>query len=247
MGYAKCVQLLAKAIGDSFGAAVIFFHGYNTSFDDAVRRAIGFSRDLEISVPVLVWSWPSLGRKSGYNYDRDGVEFSRPYLKEFAKAFLTDPSINQISIVAHSMGGRFGVNVLEISNELAKPVSNIVFIAPDVPQSIFKQNISLYAANAGLTTLYANQHDRALIGSSYWNGQPPAGLAGRHLLVMDGLDTIDVSLVDNSGIELNHTHGFDVPPVAKDVKTVLVDRLNAALRGLPSAMHNNRTYWLIRP
>ncbi|UUZ74953.1 TRAP transporter substrate-binding protein DctP [Polaromonas sp. P1(28)-13] len=222
-----CVDLAIDVAKGSRGSIVLFVHGFNKSFDSAIRQAIGLAQDLAIDDPVLVWAWPSQDRMSGYNFDGASVEFSRSYFKGFSAALFPNPAVKQVSVIAHSMGSRIGLNVLEHSFQAKKALANIVFVAPDVPQSIFRQGIMLYGKSARLATLYANQHDRTLAVSEYVNREPPAGQAGASLLVMEGVETVDVSRTDDEWDELNHSHGFDVPKVAADVSSVLLRKVSA--------------------
>jgi esterase/lipase superfamily enzyme len=226
---------------------LLFIHGYSNSFDFAVRRAIGFAEDMALEVPVIVFSWPSMNEASGYLYDLGSVTFSRPYVREFLKALSLRRGAERLSVLAHSMGSQVALQVLESSAETGFIPESITFIAPDVPRTLFEQQIALYGKAVKLTTLYANDWDRALFVSTQVNRQAAAGAAGNDLLVIDDVETVDVSEVDRQLLEINHTHGFDVPKVASDVSLLLRTRVNADGRHLPHALRSNRTYWRILP
>ena len=53
--------------------ALVFVHGYNTTFKDALFRAAQLAYDLKFDGPVFVYSWPSGGAVTSYVYD---LEFS---------------------------------------------------------------------------------------------------------------------------------------------------------------------------
>jgi len=240
-----CASLVSQA-GRKNDAVIVFIHGYNNSFDFAVRRAIGFSQDFGVKAPVLVLAWPSQGIGSGYVYDMGSVDYTRPYAKDLIRALL-DEELGTISLLAHSMGSRVAVQVLEFAADAGKPIQNVVFVAPDVPSSNFIQSMRLHGHYAQLATLYANEHDLALKLSKILNRQAPAGLGGADLLLTKGVETVDVSAVDRQTLQTNHSHGFDVPQVASDVSLVLRQRSKASTRNLPSAVHNGFTYWTITP
>ena len=104
----------------------------------------------------------------------------------------------------------------------------------------------LYGKYAELSTFYANSDDRALTLSWTVNREAPAGLAGASLLVIDGIETIDVSKADSNWLDvINHSVAFEAPIIAGDVERLLRAREKASVRGLPVAMHRGKPYWLI--
>lgn len=245
-GATPCAQMVSAAVGNN-RALIIFIHGFKNTFDFAVRRAIAFSEDFGLEAPVLVYSWPSRGDLSGYNYDRASVDFTRPFTKELVEALSQRDELKSISVLAHSMGSQVAFQALEYLTASGKSIQGMAFVAPDVPRTVFVQGIQRYGSSTKLVTMYANEHDRALFSSSQWNGEAPAGLGGSSRLTTSGVETVDVSEVDAQLIEINHSHGFDVPEVAKDVSVVVRQNLRASLRNLPSSKQNGMTYWMIQP
>ena len=65
--------------------AVVFIHGFNTTFDFAIFRAAQMAYDLKFDGAPFVYSWPSKGQLGlqDYGYDRGSAEQAEPYLKEF--------------------------------------------------------------------------------------------------------------------------------------------------------------------
>lgn len=246
-GADSCARLVSSSARASGGTLIVFIHGFNNSFDFAVRRAIALAQDFGVSTPVLVFSWPSFGEVSGYVYDIGSVTFTRPFAKELIDALLRESDLRNISLLAHSMGSQIAFQVLEFAKGSGKPIESVVFVAPDVPRTNFVQGIQLYGTSTRLATLYANENDRALLLSQTINKQAPAGLGGTSRLTTRGVETVDVSEVDKQWFEINHSHGFDVQKVASDVSLVLRQHVKASTRNLPSAMQDGITYWLIRP
>jgi esterase/lipase superfamily enzyme len=60
------------------GQALVFVHGYNTSFDNAIRRAGQLAYDLKFDGPVFLFSWPSRERLLSYITDGDSARLSAP-------------------------------------------------------------------------------------------------------------------------------------------------------------------------
>jgi len=72
----------------------------------------------------------------------------------------------------------------------------VVFAAADVDADDFRtQYAPAIAKLSQRITLYVSSADRALLASQKLRQYPRAGEAGPNLLVMDGVDTIDVSPV----------------------------------------------------
>jgi len=239
----QCAQLIG-GIPDNSGMT-IFFHGYFNSFEDAVRRAVGFGYDFGIKQPVVVWSWPSADSAGEYIYDLNSVQYSEPYLEQFVDELANLGLLDDVTVIAHSMGSRMAGHFLKLAKARNKTIPNVVFVAADYPPSIFRQMIAAQGPAVALKSLYVNQHDRALAVSRIKNGENPVGLGGTYLSLVDDIQTIDVSAVSNGWFDANHAHGFDVKPVADDIARLLLDRLDADGRQLPPADLGGARYWTI--
>ncbi len=243
-GPKKCAELIEGFAGKDKGIT-IFFHGYWNTFPDAVRKAIAFTEDFGLQQPIIVWSWPSAGSPGEYIYDLNSVTYTEPYVQQLVGALLDKGLMRNVTVVAHSMGSRVAGQLLKSAHAKQAKLSNIVFVAADYPPSLFHQLIEFDGEAAVLKTLYANEHDSALATSEYWNSENPIGRGGKYLTkFFKNVETIDVSAVGAGGL-LNHSHGFEVKPVANDVSRLLLERLNAANRGLPPAQLNGVRYWTI--
>ena len=61
--------------------ALVFVHGYDTSFDNALYRTAQIAYDLKFDGAPFLYSWPSGGAVASYAYDRESAEDSEPYLR----------------------------------------------------------------------------------------------------------------------------------------------------------------------
>jgi esterase/lipase superfamily enzyme len=209
----------------------------------------------------VLWSWPSMGQLSGYVRDRDGVDFNRAYLRAFLaalKLLVDQGQAYDISIIAHSMGGLVAMDALRF---LAEPpqlgISNVALVAPDMRKAYFQQTLQLGPNISPIWSIYANSNDVALLASYGVNRSPAIGLGGQFRLMMPGVDTVDVSALDRDVCAFwnlgkarcrNHTHAFDVQPVAGDLAHLLASRTPAAGRGLIERQTGEGlTYYEIKP
>src|SRR4051812_34267191 len=86
--------------------ALVYVHGYNTSFGDAIRRSAQLAHDVGFDGPVLCYAWPSRGTYLGYAADEDTVEWTVPHLKRVLERVAALSGATSVHVVAHSMGAR---------------------------------------------------------------------------------------------------------------------------------------------
>ena len=123
--------------------AVVFIHGFNTTFDYAVYRAAQMAYDLKFDGAPFVYSWPSKGQLGlqDYGYDRGSAEQAEPYLKEFLNLVSRESGAKTVSIIAHSMGNQLLLPVLRDLKNAAPPgvaISQVILAAPDVDRDRFE-------------------------------------------------------------------------------------------------------------
>jgi esterase/lipase superfamily enzyme len=120
-----------------------------------------------------------------------------------------------------------------------------VLAAPDIDAAVFGDLVDRFHARADRCTLYASSGDLALKASSEFVGYPRAGQSGDGLVVVDGIDTIDASLIDTSLV--GHSYIGDSDSILSDVhELILEDRPPGKRFRLDSAKLHNREYWIFR-
>jgi esterase/lipase superfamily enzyme len=208
-------ELLAQVkarLGDSErfkDQAVVFVHGYNTSFDNALYRTAQIAYDLDFDGATFLYSWPSGGAVASYTYDRESAQASEPYLREFLEMVVKQTGAKQVSIIAHSMGNQPLMDVLRDMRSSAPEgveISQVILAAPDVDADSFTNLARTIKGLAKNVTLYVASNDRALIVSrNFWGSYragdvPPAGP-----LILEGIDTIDVTAASTDTFAINHS------------------------------------------
>jgi len=91
---------------------LIFVHGFNTRFEEAVYRFAQIVHDARVNVAPVLFTWPSGGNVTDYVYDRDSAMYSRDALEAVLQALVKDPNVDSISILAHSMGNYLAIESL---------------------------------------------------------------------------------------------------------------------------------------
>jgi esterase/lipase superfamily enzyme len=203
--------------------ALVFVHGYNTTFDSSIRRAAQIAHDTKFSGPVLVFSWPSKGRYFDYLTDRDAVDVAAANLGKLLKDIAQEIRPRKTHFVAHSMGNLVLLRALDENSraptEQRLAIGEVIHAAPDVDPDLF---VDLSSKNAALgRTLYASRSDRALWFSTWMRDRPRAGYIRDHPLIVKGVDTIDIT---EAGMELfatNHDVYSSSPVIVSDIGSIL--------------------------
>jgi esterase/lipase superfamily enzyme len=234
------------------GASLLFIHGYNVSFEDAVFRTAQLAVDLKFRGAPISFSWPSYADPVKYTFDEQNAEVSIPSLREFLEDLSTRSGAKRIHIVAHSMGNRVLAGALRSMSPEARVKNKamfreIVLAAPDIDSRVFQSQVLPHIKdNTEHCTLYASSRDRALLLSRYFHNYQRLGETQPQLIVADGMDTIDASLVDTS--LLGHSYIGDVKSIVSDLHDLVVSGKRPKERGgLESELFGELMYWAIRP
>ena len=202
----------------------IFIHGFNVGFDDAVKRTAQIAHDLRFEGSPICFTWPSQGDLENYTQDRAHAVDSAVHLQKFLEDIVSRTGSNNIHLVAHSMGNQVLVDALDrMANQHSvesPPFNQIIMAAPDISNNGFRERYAEAVLDLSRhVTLYASSNDWALTISMGINGMNRAGLSGEHIMIVEGVDTIDVSEIDTSVI--GHSYLHDHPNMLKDLQALV--------------------------
>jgi esterase/lipase superfamily enzyme len=158
---------------------LLFVHGFNTRFDEAVYRFAQVVHDSGASVTPLLFTWPSRGRLFDYAYDRDSATYSRDALETVLQALAKSPKVGTISVMAHSMGNFLLVEALRQMSirdgSISPKIKDIMLASPDIDVDVFRRQIAEIEQNdkSPPITLFVSQDDRALGFSRMLAGNEP--------------------------------------------------------------------------
>ncbi len=243
-------QLRSRVDQSQTKDAFVFVHGFNVTFEDAARRTAQLAYDLKFQGAPIFYSWPSQGGLFQYAVDETNVVWTVPHLQQFLKEIAGQSGARSVHLIAHSMGNRALTSALrELSLELrgASPLFHeVVLTAPDIDAEIFRRDIApAIVTTAKRVTLYASSNDEALLLSKQVHGYPRAGEAGDGLVVIPGIETIDVSAVDTSLV--GHTYYGDNATVISDMIDLVRNSKSAQQRSwLVTARFHDLLYWVFR-
>ncbi|MFS8038040.1 alpha/beta hydrolase [Xanthobacter sp. AM11] len=160
--------------------ALVFVHGYNQRFDDAVFRFAQIIHDSRAPVTPVLFTWPSRGSLLAYGYDRESTSFSRDALERLLTFMAKDPNVGEISILAHSMGNVVTLEALRqmaIRNGRILPkIKYVMLAAPDVDVDVFYTVLAELGQPRPAFTLFVSQDDKALaVSRRVWGDVPRVG------------------------------------------------------------------------
>ena len=202
----------------------VFVHGYNVSFENALRRTAQIAYDLNFDGASFLFSWPSRSSLWSYTSDRESAEIAVNHLKEFLERVIVEAQATKVHLIAHSMGNVVLLGALEKIALSKDPnsrltFSEIVLHSPDVDEDRFDQLMRELKDLGANFTLYASTSDRALSVSAWLWGV--VGRAGAVPAVVPGVETIDVTEAGSSLLGLNHDLYATNPTIFNDMRLVL--------------------------
>lgn len=251
-------QMRAKSVD-----SLLFIHGFNVAFDEAVESAAKISEQYaKLSgdgyLPnIFVFSWPSDGALTGYGNDRhdaeaSGYAFARGLVK--LTGFLRESDAGQacqqkINLIAHSMGNYVLRHALQQARKinngavLARLFDNVILTAADEDHDAFEHDHKLAKLPelAQRITVYFNTGDLALTVADVAKGNPDRlghdGPSKPHQIPAKVV-IVDVSDVVDEAV--GHSYHVSCNKVVKDIVAVLKNESSEKIRGRKYAPHANK-------
>jgi esterase/lipase superfamily enzyme len=152
------------------GKVLVFVHGYNTNYQEAVFRLAQLAADIRYAEPMVLFTWPSRGTLTGYEADRESATYSRDYLERVLNQIAHIPNVRKITLVAHSMGNWLAVEALrqakfrESSAFLGK-LGEVVLLAPDIDVDVFRTQLDAIGKLKYPIIIALSKNDLALAAS----------------------------------------------------------------------------------
>lgn len=230
--------------------AIVFVHGFNTTFREGVLRFSQIVWDLQYGGLPVLFSWPSMSGIDNYAYDLNSARGAVDHFKALLGILRDEAGITGLHVIAHSMGN---VVVLQSLKELAlvqKPsVVELVMAAPDVDMDEFDGLMEKAALVTRGMTLYASSTDWAMVASRKVNKKGRAGdIFPAGPLVAPKLDSIDVSAIGDEMFGLNHSTFASDRSLVEDINRLIrkserpPHQRSATIRGIPEGQ-TPPTYW----
>jgi len=221
---------LRALVGQS-GEVVVFVHGYNTKYHEAVFRLGQIALDSQFYGAAVLFSWPSEGVTPGYLHDKESATFSRDRLEEVVRLVAATPGVRKIHLIAHSMGCWLTAEMLRQAKirgdmEFGGKLGNVLLASPDIDVEVFRSQLDVIGKRNPPIVVTTSSEDKALAVSSLLAGDNPR--VGNLLLenpeLKAEIERKGLIVVDTSNVQspdpLNHTL-FSSPTAASAIARYL--------------------------
>ncbi|MCA1494316.1 alpha/beta hydrolase [Sinorhizobium alkalisoli] len=204
---------------------LIFVHGFNNRFEDAVYRYAQIVHDSGADVAPVIFTWPSRASIFDYNYDKESTNYSRDALEELLQRASKDPAVGEITLMAHSMGSWLTVEALRQmairDGRVAPKITDVILASPDLDVDVFSQQMRAMGKDRPKFTLFVSRDDRALTVSRRISGNidrlgqiDPTVEPYRSQLENAGITVLDLTAL-KGGDRLNHGKFAESPEVVR--------------------------------
>jgi esterase/lipase superfamily enzyme/acyl carrier protein len=238
--------LAEGAGGDWDGHAVIFVHGFNVPFTEAVIRTAQIAYDIEFTGAPMLFSWPSDGKLLGYTSDREDATWSVIYLRELLDKTVAKLAGKKIHIIAHSMGNQVLIGALHqmmlADTSRSQVFESITLAAPDFDADLFVDQIApLVRDLTSHWTIYTSDNDMALsvsleVNSNRRLGQPVTPIAEYDVIDATGIEVSPWSVPEN------HSYYATKQQVIDDIQQA-ISGVSAKDRGLSQRQKGGIFYY----
>lgn len=207
------------------GRVLVFVHGFNNRFADAVFRFAQIAHDSQANAAPILFTWPSRGSVFDYVYDRESANYSRTALERSLKALVGDPDVKDITVMAHSMGTWLTVEALRQmairDGNIPSKIQNVILASPDLDVDVFARQWTEMGTKRPKFTIFVSQDDKALAASRILSGGikrvgaiNPAEEPYRTEIEKAGITVIDLTNL-KSGDRLNHGKFAESPEIVQ--------------------------------
>ncbi|MDL2399145.1 alpha/beta hydrolase [Rhizobium mayense] len=212
---------------------LIFVHGFNNRYEDSVYRFAQIVHDSHADVAQVVFTWPSRASIFDYAYDKESANYSRDALEELLHRAASNPSVGDVTVMAHSMGTWLAVEALRQmairDGRVAPKIKNVILASPDLDVNVFGQQFTALGKDPPHFTLFVSRDDRALSLSRRISGNvdrlgqiDPTVEPYRSALEKHGITVLDLTKL-KTGDSLNHGKFAESPEVVKLIGDRLIE------------------------
>ncbi|ESQ10523.1 MAG: alpha/beta fold hydrolase [Thiohalocapsa sp. PB-PSB1] len=266
LGSTKLFETLQQRMLDNHGDLLIFIHGFNTTFKEALQTAAILQQkyriDGEEPLNVVTFSWPSDGKPSSYRNDRhdaksSGLAFARGIQKVLE--FLTHLDANRnckrdMHLIAHSMGNyllRHAVQEMLEQNPgpLPRLFEQIILAAADEDDDALEKDHKLKRLPelSRRVSVYFNRGDRALNISDWTKGNPDRlGSDGPRRPTEVPMKVSLVDCGDVVGGAVEHNYFYAHQKVVSDIIETLKGTPDDDRPGLRRDFDSRRNRWRLK-
>ncbi len=230
--------------GGSQEDILLYIHGFNVTFENALQRAAQISFDFGFKGTPVVFTWPSYAGVTGYNTDWENVNWATQHIESFINKLTAQAHGRKIHVIAHSMGNKGFLNALmRIAQHGAKgPLfQSAILCAPDYDAGMFREQVAAEIRPLSKQwVVYSSNKDIALLTSERLN----TPRLGQPVTFADGYEIIDASGVEVTPWSVPETHSYyAAKKVVLDDMVKVLSGVTANARGLNAKVVGGDTVW----
>ncbi|MBI5623521.1 MAG: alpha/beta hydrolase [Elusimicrobia bacterium] len=208
---------------------LVFVHGFNVKFREAVLRAAQIGYDLKYQGPVVLFSWPAGASESmfesalitrTYDVNRGNAAKAVEPAAEFFR--MLSESSTTFHVMVHSMGHQVVLPALaKAAKDWDRPrIGELILNAPDIQLKDFQRLAAGLKKAAERITVYCSYNDNAIAASETYNKNRRLGACER----VPGVDVINVGEIDAPSLGIGGLgHGYYASrPILTDISQVLL-------------------------
>ncbi len=181
--FLQAIKARVAAGGAEANSVLVFVHGYNTQYQEAVYRFGQIVHDSGFTGTAVLFAWPSRGNTALYLADRDATTYSRDYFEATLRDIASVQGVREINILAHSMGNWLTLETLRQAKlkgrgDFNGKLGDVLLASPDVDNDVFRTQLDTIGRLRRPMTVLVSGDDSALQASAALaGGQQRAGQA----------------------------------------------------------------------
>ncbi|MBB4007278.1 alpha/beta hydrolase [Allorhizobium taibaishanense] len=212
--------------------AVIFVHGFNNTYADAVFRFAQIVHDSGTDASPILFTWPSRGSVFDYLYDKESTNYSRRALEDMILQAADNPNIGDVTIISHSMGTWLTMEALRgvamRKGAVPSKIKNVILASPDIDVDVFRRQLIEMGLKRPHMTIFTSTKDRAL-GVSRWlsGGVSRVGGISQDELrpLQPDLKLLGITVIDTSTVNTHDALGHNAFADSPDIIRLLGQRI----------------------
>ncbi|SJZ95791.1 alpha/beta hydrolase [Consotaella salsifontis] len=218
-------QAWYRSVAGRHRRVLIFVHGFNNRYEESVFRFAQIVHDSGTDAAPILFTWPSGASVFDYNYDRESANYSRGALEQLLTLAAADPNVDDVTVMAHSMGSWLTMEALRQlairQGKVPAKIQNVILASPDLDVDVFKKQLEEIDTHHLKITLFISRDDRALAlsrriagGVDRLGAIDPTQEPYRTELETAGITVLDLSAL-RAGDRLNHGKFAASPAVVR--------------------------------
>ncbi|MFM7084465.1 MAG: alpha/beta hydrolase [Hyphomicrobium sp.] len=201
------IRARAKSGSREANDILIFVHGYNTRYEEAVYWLAQIINDSGFEGTAVLFAWPSHGKAPLYLADREASTYSRDYFEQALVKISKLPEVKEINILGHSMGNWLVVEALRQAKMNGHGTFNgklaeVMLASPDLDVNVFRTQLDVIGNLPRPITVLVSGDDKALALSTMLAGDVDrvGSITAEDMRAIEGAKHYNLRVVDLTAV-----------------------------------------------